>query len=412
MLARRVALVLLTLPVAAPALAQAQRPTPEQLCNPTIQKAYLATVHEGDRPYQEAEITERCAHAHLPAKPVHDTADTDPDATHTHWTYAAKYTGDGKLIVSGGFDRTVKLWDAETGRLVRTLTRFENNNPERNPSLGFVRGLAFLPDGKRVVVNADGYPLRIISLDADEAANGSAEPPSRGGVLGILKTGDAEGPYRWNMSLSAKGLLFVTRRDETAIGALDADRFAEKYRLTLTFRKLVSVTVSDAAGLVATGVARESVGDRELPARIVLWRIENGEKVAELPIDDRPTNIAFSADGKVMAATAGGGVRIFSVPERKQVQSIRVSKFGVHAVALNRDGSRLVTCASHAQLWDVKSGKSVHHFGPFTDGCHSVDFDPQERYLVTTSRGSDLRVWEVASGTFHRRLGRNVKAKP
>jgi WD40 repeat protein len=408
---RRIALVVLALPFATPAFPQGQRPTPEQLCNPAIQKAYLAKVHEGDRPYQEAEITERCAHAHLPATPVHDTADTDPDATHKHWTYAAKYTRDGKLIVSAGFDRTVRLWDAETGRLVRTLTRFANQDPERNPSLGFVRGLAVLPDGKRVIVNADGYPLRIVALDADESANGSAEPASRGGVLGVLKSGDAEGPYRWNMSLSAKGLVFVTRRDSTAVEALDAESFAEKYRLTLPFRKLASVTVSDAAGLVATGVDKETVGGRELPPRVVLWRIDNGEKVAELPIDDRPTNIAFSADGKVMAATAGGGARIFSVPERKQVQSIRVSKFGVHAVALNRDGSRLITCASHAQLWDVKSGKSLHHFGPFIDGCHSVDFDPQERFMVTTSMGSDLRVWDIATGTFHRRLGRNVKAK-
>ena len=198
---RRIALAILALPFATPAFPQGQRPTPDQLCNPAIQKAYLAKVHEGDRPYQEAEITERCAHAHLPATPVHETADTDPDATHKHWTYAAKYTGDGKRIVSAGFDRTVKLWDAETGRLIRTLTRFENTNPERNPSLGFVRGLALLPDGKRVIVNADGYPLRIVSLDADETANATVEPTRPGGVLGILATGHDDIPYRWNMSL-------------------------------------------------------------------------------------------------------------------------------------------------------------------------------------------------------------------
>ena len=28
---------------------------------------------------------------------------------------------------------------------------------------------------------------------------------------------------------------------------------------------------------------------------------------------------------------------------------------------------------------------------------------------VTTSMGSDIRIWEVATGTFHRRLGRDVK---
>jgi WD40 repeat protein len=408
MTARRFALALLALSLSGPAIAQGSQPTPEQLCNPVVLGALLKRLPEGERPYVEAEVTERCAHAHLPDKPRHDTADADPEATHKHWTYAAVYSPDGALIVSGGFDRTVKLWDAGTGRLLRTLTRFENAQPDRNPSRGFVRRIAFLPDGKRVLVNADGYPLRIVALDADGQ---TVAAPARGGLLAALDKPDAQDEhYAWNMVLSAKGLVFTTRRDQAAVEARDVESLAPKYRLTLPLRKLISVAASDAAGLVATGVARMSTGDRELEPRLVLWRIDDGTKVREIATGGEATAIAFSADGKVLAATADTGkVRVFAVADGKLLQTFQVSRFSVQAVALNRDGTQLVTCASHAQLWDVASGKSLRHFGPFTDGCHSVEFDPQQQFVLTTSMGSDLRLWEVATGAFHRRLGRNVK---
>lgn len=408
MAARRFALAFLTFSLSGPAIAQNPQPTPEQLCNPVVLAALLKRLPEGERPYVEAEVTERCAHAHLPDKPLHDTAEADPEATHKHWTYAAVYSPDGALIVSGGFDRTVKLWDAGTGRLLRTLARFENAQPDRNPSLGFVRRIAFLPDGKRVLVNADGYPLRIVALDADAEV---VAPAAGGGLLGRLGNPSAEDEhYAWNMALSAKGLVFATRRDRAAVEARDAESLAAKYRLALPLRELISVAVSDAAGLVATGVARKETGGGALGPRIILWRIEDGSKVREIAVGGESSAIAFSADGKVLAATADTGkVRVFAVADGKPLQSFQVSRFGVHAVALNRDGTQLITCTSHAQLWDVASGKSLRHFGPFTDGCHSVEFDPQQRFVLTTSMGSDLRVWEVATGAFHRRLGRNVK---
>jgi WD40 repeat protein len=59
-------------------------------------------------------------------------------------------------------------------------------------------------------------------------------------------------------------------------------------------------------------------------------------------------------------------------------------------------------------LFDIASGTRVHHFGPFLDLCHSVDVSPDGKYLATGHIGSDARIWEVETGTFYRRLGKNV----
>ena len=51
------------------------------------------------------------------------------------------FSADGKRIVSGSEDKTVKVWDAATGQEVLTL----------KGHTGQVTSVAFSPDGKRIV---------------------------------------------------------------------------------------------------------------------------------------------------------------------------------------------------------------------------------------------------------------------
>src|SRR5262249_21379716 len=64
--------------------------------------------------------------------------------THTGAANDAAFSPDGTQIVSAGADRTVKLWDARTGRLVHT---FEGHDA----SVAFV---AFDPGGRRIAFAA------------------------------------------------------------------------------------------------------------------------------------------------------------------------------------------------------------------------------------------------------------------
>jgi WD40 repeat protein len=40
---------------------------------------------------------------------------------HTDWVRAVAVSPDGRFIVSGSVDRTVKVWELESGRLLRSL---------------------------------------------------------------------------------------------------------------------------------------------------------------------------------------------------------------------------------------------------------------------------------------------------
>jgi WD40 repeat protein len=66
------------------------------------------------------------------------------------------FSPDGKHIVSGGNDKTVRLWDATTGQPIgKPLTGHEDR----------VTSVAFSPDGKRIVSGSDDLTVRVWNID-------------------------------------------------------------------------------------------------------------------------------------------------------------------------------------------------------------------------------------------------------
>ncbi|KIJ90261.1 hypothetical protein K443DRAFT_116849, partial [Laccaria amethystina LaAM-08-1] len=78
---------------------------------------------------------------------------------------------DGRRVVSGSLDRTIRIWDAETGK------------PVREPFQGhtdLIKSVAFSPDGRRVVSGSGDATIRIWDAETGkpvgELSRGPTDP--------------------------------------------------------------------------------------------------------------------------------------------------------------------------------------------------------------------------------------------
>src|SRR5271163_4817565 len=71
---------------------------------------------------------------------------------HTDEVNSAAFSPDGRRIVSGADDKSIRVWDAETGQTV--LGPLEGHS-------GYVYSVAFSPDGRRIVSGSADNSVRI-----------------------------------------------------------------------------------------------------------------------------------------------------------------------------------------------------------------------------------------------------------
>jgi WD40 repeat protein len=114
---------------------------------------------------------------------------------HTNAVNVLAFSPDGLILASASNDRTARVWESSTGRLIATL--------HGHPS--WVWSLAFSPDGE--VLASGGYDGTIKLWDA-----------RRGVCLDTLTT---DGPYARMKIGGVRGITAAQRASLKALGAIE-----------------------------------------------------------------------------------------------------------------------------------------------------------------------------------------------
>lgn len=167
----------------------------------------------------------------------------------------------------------------------------------------------------------------------------------------------------------------------------------ESYRVPVP---VMAVAFSPDGALLATSGYRE----------VILWNPADGQIVRRITnIAERPHDIEFTADGKLIAVAAGtpgqmGEVKLFNVADGALIADLFTTDDEVFAVAFSPDGTRLAAaCADRSvRLFDVATRQQQKLIEDHADWVMDVAWSPDGKKIATASRDKTSKVFDSTTG--------------
>ena len=298
---------------------------------------------------------------------------------HTGGVKSIAFSPDGKLIASGSWDKTVKVWDAETMEAKATL---------KGHSL-WVDCVAWSPDGKRLASAGGDKTVRLWGFE--------------GGHEKCILTWHLLGVY--SVAFSPDGKTIASASADKRVKVWNAETMEVKGTLTGHSDGVSSVAFSSDGKTIATASADKTVK---------VWDSKTMEAKATLTgHSDMVTFVAFSPDGKTMAsASADYNVKVWSAETMEAKGTLTGHLDGVSSAAFSPDGKTIATASADktVKVWDAETMEAKGTLEGHLDAVRSAAFSPDGKMIATASADRTVKVWDAETmgakkGHYDRALG-------
>lgn len=276
---------------------------------------------------------------------------------------AITWSPQNDLLIAGGLDGLIRIWDRTTGQMIRTLAGHT----------AAVIGVAVSFDGATLISGAEDGTIRRWEIVSGRCL--SARSVTRESIESIAIGPDG----RW----VALGL---------GRGAVELWEVASGKEILLLQCHALSLAFSADGESLITG---------EADGRARLWQIQSGKSLYTWEGRQGPvSSIAMSSDGKTLAMGAEDRtVRLVDVTSGRTIGPIRGHRDKVASVAVSPDGALLASGSYDrtVQIWDITSGRNVRILKGHKGIVLSVRFSPDGALLASGSVDKSLRLWDTSA---------------
>lgn len=316
---------------------------------------------------------------------------------HSYGVPSLSWSPDGKMLASaGGGDGQARIWDSQTGMTLRTLKGHK----------GSVTHVAWSPDGKSLVV-AGGTSGFVTLWDLPRTEQ-----------VRTIEVGNPISAIAWNPS-------------STYVAIAGRASGVQVRELRQNTNPLTDLLVPDQHGVAVAWSPDGKYLVGGSPMKTIVWEAETGKPVQEL--DGICTGLAFSPDSASLAVTGSGDVRVWKtadwaakprpalIPGFRQVEwmpdsSALVVTQSFSALRLDAQtlkelgrfdlapdlhvvvhpGRPILTIHTRTPaLWDGTPGKAAVPLEGHTAAVTMALWSKDGKYLATAGLDRSIRIWDA-----------------
>jgi WD40 repeat protein len=379
---------------------------------------------------------------------------------HSDWVNSVAYSHDGKWLITSGRDKTVRIWDAATGKAQVVIGEVPKKDDKEPPKKGEtteekkdekkdkgppakkeekkgpppvyptnVKDAVFSPDSARTasstgqwnkekkewvgeiqIRDVAGKQLSALHGHADQIESIAYSPDGK-----LLATGsEDQTAILWDLAAgkalhtlkghagSVFGVAF--NKDGTRLATAGADKAVKVWEVA-TGKEL-----TDKGGLKLEGLeappppkdpkAKDPKKDQKKDPKGKDPKTPGKDTKPPMAVDYEMTSVAYSPDGARLAASnLSGKVRIWDAATGKLLQTIKCPE-GVWSIAFSPDGKRMATGGfdDTIKVWDADTGKELLQRNGHERTVTGVAFSPDGQRLATCGLDGLVKIWPATPG--------------
>jgi WD40 repeat protein len=271
---------------------------------------------------------------------------------------------DGLRALSGSGDRTVRLWDLQTGT---ELHRLEGH-------MGMVWSVTVLPGGRRALSGSGDGTMRLWDLQTGSA----------------LRRYECQRPMARSVAVLPDGRRVLSGYLDGTMSLWDLGTGDELRRFEGHTGSIESIAVLP-DGQRALSASHDST--------VRLWDLNAGREMRQFEAHGAWVQcVAVLPDGRrVLSGSVDGTIDLWDLETGIELRRFEGHTDSVRSIAALPDGRRALSGSDDGtmRLWDLETGVELRRFEGHTDPVCAVALLPDGRRALSGSWDKSLRLWDI-----------------
>jgi len=319
---------------------------------------------------------------------------------HTGTVRSATFSPDGKHVLSSGDDRSARVWEATSGKLIHVLM---TNNDE-------LKGVKFSPDGKSIITI---HTTKLIVWDFLTGKKKHEIIVANHHYTNIESVDICPN--------SEKIALVIADQDTTKNASFIEYHFFRVELWDLKSGQFLFRLSEENQTTITSAVFSPKESVIATSGRIIkLWNSNTGDLISEMKQEAQGASkeyrgdyskMQYSSDGKNIFVIQGSNLLVWDLFSRKLTQSFDANfdNFEIFAVSPDNKFIATVNRAHEIDVWLLKESKLLYSLSkPSNRWINTLSFSPDANFLAAGAE--EVYIWDLNNGNLMQVLNEHFQS--